>query len=91
MGMNEKLLEELMKDYKKPEDLLGDNGLLKQLTKALLEKALEGEMTHHFGYPKWSPETVRTPAIPAMGSMVKPSRVILGRWRLCSPGSQIRV
>jgi putative transposase len=55
MGINEKLLDELMKDYKNPEDLLGENGLLKQLTKALLEKALEGEMTHHLGYPKWSP------------------------------------
>lgn len=54
MGINEKLLDELMKDYKSPEDLLGENGLLKQLTKALLEKALEGEMTHHLGYPKWS-------------------------------------
>jgi putative transposase len=55
MGINDKLLDELMKDYKNPEDLLGENGLLKQLTKALLEKALEGEMTHHLGYPKWSP------------------------------------
>jgi putative transposase len=55
MGINEKLLDELMKDYKNPEDLLGENGLLKQLTKALLEKALEGEITHHLGYPKWSP------------------------------------
>jgi putative transposase len=55
MGINEKLLDELMKDYKNPEDLLGETGLLKQLTKALLEKALEGEMTHHLGYPKWSP------------------------------------
>ena len=55
MGINEKLLDELMKDYKNPEDLLGETGLLKQLTKALLEKALKGEMTHHLGYPKWSP------------------------------------
>jgi len=54
MGINDKLLDELMKDYKNPEDLIGENGLLKQLTKALLEKALEGEMTHHLGYPKWS-------------------------------------
>jgi putative transposase len=54
MGINEKLLDELMKDYKNPEDLLGETGLLKQLTKALLEKALKGEMTHHLGYPKWS-------------------------------------
>ena len=45
-----------MKGYEKPEDLLGEGGLLKDLTKRLLEKALQGEMTHHLGYPKWSPE-----------------------------------
>ena len=55
MGIDEKLLDELMKGYQSPEDLVGENGLLKQLTKALLEKALEGELTHHLGYPKWSP------------------------------------
>ncbi len=52
MAIKEELIEQLMQDYEKPEDLLGDNGLLKQLKKALLEKALEGEMTHHLGYPK---------------------------------------
>jgi putative transposase len=46
------LLDELLKDYQKPEDLLGDNGLLQQLTKALVERALQGELTHHLGYEK---------------------------------------
>jgi putative transposase len=41
------LLDELLKDYQKPEDLLGDNSLLQQLTKALVERALDGELTHH--------------------------------------------
>lgn len=49
------LLDELLKDYRKPEDLLGDNGLLQQLTKALVERALDGELTHHLGYEKHSP------------------------------------
>jgi putative transposase len=48
------LLDELLKDYQKPEDLLGDNGLLQQLTKALVERALQGELTHHLGYEKHS-------------------------------------
>jgi putative transposase len=48
------LLDELLKDYKKPEDLLGDDGLLQQLTKALVERALQGELTHHLGYEKHS-------------------------------------
>jgi putative transposase len=43
---------ELLKDYKKPEDLLGQDGLLQQLTKALVERALDGELTHHLGYER---------------------------------------
>ncbi len=38
------LLDSLLADYRKPEDLIGENGLLKQLTKLLVEKALEAEM-----------------------------------------------
>ena len=33
------LLDELLEDYHKPEDLLGQDGLLRQLTKALVERA----------------------------------------------------
>jgi putative transposase len=50
------LLDELLKDYQKPEDLLGQDGLLQQLTKALVERALGGELTHHLGYEKHAPE-----------------------------------
>ena len=39
--INTDLIDELLKDYQKPEDIIGDNGLLKQLTKAILELALE--------------------------------------------------
>jgi len=55
MAIRKELLEELLKDYKSPEDLLGEAGLLKELTKALVEKALDGELTHHLGYPKNGP------------------------------------
>ena len=54
MAIRQELLEELLKDYKSPEDLLGQGGLLKELTKALVEKALDGELRHHLGYPKHS-------------------------------------
>ena len=50
--INTDLIDELLKDYKKPEDITGDDGLLKQLTKAILERALESEMTHELGYTK---------------------------------------
>ena len=35
------LIDSLLAGYKKPEDLIGENGLLKQLTKLLVEKALD--------------------------------------------------
>ena len=46
------LIDALLGDYKKPEDLVGENGLLKQLTKALVERALQAEMTGHLGHSK---------------------------------------
>jgi len=52
MRIKPEVIDELLKDYKKPEDVLGENGLLKQLTKALLERALNAELTHHLGYEK---------------------------------------
>ena len=53
MPFTRTVLDEILKDYQKPEDLLGENGLLKQLTKALVERALSGELTHHLGYEKY--------------------------------------
>jgi len=44
------LIDALLGDYKKPEDLIGENGLLKKLTKALAERALQAEMTGHLGH-----------------------------------------
>ena len=41
------LLDSLLADYRKPEDLIGEYGLLKQLTKLLVEKALEAQMADH--------------------------------------------
>jgi putative transposase len=52
MPITPELLDELLKDYSKPDDLLGQDGLLQQLTKALVERALNGELTHHLGYEK---------------------------------------
>ena len=40
----EELLSGLLANYKKPEDLIGENGLLMQLTKLLVEKALDTEL-----------------------------------------------
>jgi len=50
--IDNELIDNLLKNYKKPEDLVGENGLLKQLTKQLLERAMAAEMTEHVGYDK---------------------------------------
>lgn len=43
----EKLLSGLEANYDKPEDLISENGLLKQLTKLMVERALDAELTEH--------------------------------------------
>jgi putative transposase len=50
------VIDELLKGYQKPEDIIGENGLLKQLTKALLERAMSAEMSCHLGYEKHDPD-----------------------------------
>src|SRR3984893_14501346 len=55
MAINKELIDQLLVDYKKPEDIIGENGLLKELTKAILERALAAEMTDHLGYEKHDP------------------------------------
>jgi putative transposase len=52
MAIDEKILDELIAGYKKPEDLIGENGLLKELTKRLLERAMKAELTEHLGHEK---------------------------------------
>jgi putative transposase len=54
-SIDNELIDNLLKNYKKPEDLIGENGLLKQLTKQLLERAMAAEMTEHVGYEKHDP------------------------------------
>ena len=46
------LLDELLSGVSSPDDLLGDGGVFRQLKKALMERALGAELTHHLGYEK---------------------------------------
>ena len=55
MAIDEALLDQLVDGYQKPEDLIGENGLLKQLTKRLVERAMQVELTEHLGYEKYDP------------------------------------
>ncbi|HBY56227.1 MAG TPA: hypothetical protein DEG23_05390, partial [Coxiellaceae bacterium] len=51
-SIDPKIIDELIKTYEKPEDLWGENGILKQLQKSVLERILEGEITTELGYKK---------------------------------------
>lgn len=55
MAIDKKLIDQLVADYKKPEDIIGENGLLKELTKAILERALQAELSEHLGFEKHDP------------------------------------
>jgi putative transposase len=55
MEIRTELIDELLTGYQKPEDIFGENGLLKRLTKAVLERAMNAELTHHLGYAKHDP------------------------------------
>ncbi|MFH1493502.1 MAG: IS256 family transposase [Pseudomonadota bacterium] len=55
MTVSNELLDSLLADYKKPEDLIGEDGLLKRLTKKLVERALEAEMAEHLGHGRNEP------------------------------------
>ena len=55
MAIDNALIDQMLAGYKKPEDIIGENGLLKQLTKAILERALQVELTDHLGYEKHDP------------------------------------
>jgi len=59
MTIKKELLDSLLADYEKPEDLIGESGLLKQLTKAILERALQAEMTAHLGHKKHGSITLK--------------------------------
>jgi putative transposase len=56
MAFNDAIIDELIKGHTTQEDFFGKNGLIKQLTKRILERALQGELTAHVGYEKHAPE-----------------------------------
>ena len=56
MGIDLNVVDSLLAEHgKRPEDIAGENGWLKQLTKAILERALNAELSDHLGYAKHDP------------------------------------
>jgi putative transposase len=50
--IRKELIDELLKDYQNLQEILGEGGLFKQLSMAIIERCLEGEMDMHLGYKK---------------------------------------
>ena len=48
-----KLIDELIKDCKSPEDFLGESGIIKAFVKSIFERALNAELSTHLGYEKY--------------------------------------
>lgn len=48
----EELLSSLRANHKQPKYLIGDNGLLKHLTKLLVERAFDAELTEDLGHER---------------------------------------
>ena len=51
-GLNLDAIDELLKGFSGPEEIMGRGGLMDQLTKEVMERALRGELSHHLGYSK---------------------------------------
>src|SRR5512144_3029466 len=56
MTFRPELLDELLQDYQHPEDLLGESGILTQLTAALVQRCLKAEMDEHLEQQASAPE-----------------------------------
>lgn len=52
MTFRPELIDELLKEYKNPEDLMGEGGILKELTKALVERCLNAEIDTQLQEPE---------------------------------------
>jgi putative transposase len=61
MTFRPELLDELLQNYKNPEDLIGEGGILKQLTAALVERCLNAEIEHHLEEERAEPAEADTP------------------------------
>jgi len=75
------LLDKLLEDYEKPEDLLGKDGIFDQLKKAVMERALGAELTDHLGYEEGDPS----------GKGSGNSRNGYGRKRVTTDSSQVEI
>jgi putative transposase len=56
MTFRPELIDELLKDYRNPSDLMGEGGIFKQLSKALIERCLNAEIETHLEEERIEPD-----------------------------------
>jgi putative transposase len=74
----DELIDQLLAGYSRPEDLTGKDGILKQLTARLVERALQSEMSEHLGYEKGAAPRGRGAANARNGTSSKTLKTELG-------------
>lgn len=60
MPISDKLFYHILEGSSSREDILGEDGLLKELIRIIAERALEAEMEPHLGYAKHDPSGKNT-------------------------------
>lgn len=78
------LIAQLMSNYQKPEDLIGEHGLLKQLTQAVVERALQVELEVLLDMAKTIVSAILVATL-GMAEAAKHSKVNLANCRLKFP------
>jgi len=81
----DELVDQLLAGYKSPEDLTGKDGIIKQLTARLIERALQAEMTEHLGYEKHQPPDDRGGGNSRNGTSEKTLQTELGEMKIEVP------
>ena len=52
MAFTKEILDEILKGYKGPDDVFGQDGIIKQFSKAVIERAMQAELSETLGYEK---------------------------------------
>ena len=86
MAIDKKLIDQLLTDYKKPEDIIGENGLLKELTKAILEFSLASRADR----PSWLREARPGRPAPGQHAQREKPKDFAGRLRGAGVGDSAR-
>ena len=73
------LLDEILKTHNTQEAIFGNQGIVRDLIRALTERSLQTELSHHLGYQKHQPDS-KNRVIPAMGAPRRRSEPTRASW-----------